>query len=76
VDLLCIATLGLARKSQAARQYSDSLRYFGEAEKLHPQAPEPHRRMAEIYTLTGRPAEAMAEKRIAERLIKGMGKVQ
>jgi protein O-GlcNAc transferase len=76
VDLLYIATLGLARKSQAARQYSDSLRYFVEAEKLHPQDPEPHRRMAEIYTLTGRPAEAMAEKRKAERLIKGMGKVQ
>jgi tetratricopeptide (TPR) repeat protein len=76
MDLLYIATLGLARKSQAARQYSDSLRYFGEAEKLHPQDLEPHRRMAEIYTLTGRPAEAMAEKRKAERLIKGMGKVQ
>ena len=76
VDLLYIATLGLARKSQAARQYSDSLRYFVEAEKLHPQDPEPHGRMAEIYTLTGRPAEAMAEKRKAERLIKGMGKVQ
>jgi tetratricopeptide (TPR) repeat protein len=76
VDLLYNATLGLARKSQAARQYSDSLRYFGEAEKLHPQDPEPHQRMAEIYTLTGRPAQAMAEKRKAERLIKGMGKVQ
>jgi len=76
VDLLYIATLGLARKSQAARQYSDSLRYFLEAEKLHPQDPEPHGRMAEIYTLTGRPAEAMAEKRKAERLLKGIGKVQ
>lgn len=76
VDLLYIATLGLARKSQAARQYSDSLRYFVEAEKLHPQDPEPHGRMAEIYTLTGRPAEAMTEKRKAERLLKGIGKVQ
>jgi tetratricopeptide (TPR) repeat protein len=76
VDLLYIATLGLARKSQAAGQYSDSLRYFVEAEKLHPQDPEPHGRMAEIYTLTGRPAEAMAEKRNAERLLKGSGKVQ
>lgn len=68
VDLLYVATLGLARKSQAARQYSDSLRYFVEAEKLHPQDPEPHGRMAEIYTLTGRPAEAMAEKTKAVRL--------
>jgi tetratricopeptide (TPR) repeat protein len=76
VDLLYNATLGLARKSQAARQYSDSLRYFAEAEKLRPQDPEPHGRMAEIYTLTGRPAQAMAEKRKAERLLKGIGKVQ
>jgi len=76
VDLLYIATLGLARKSQAARQYSASLRYFEEAEKLHPQDPEPHGRMAEIYTLTGRPAQAMAEKRKAERLLEGIGKVQ
>jgi tetratricopeptide (TPR) repeat protein len=76
VDLLYIATLGLARKSQAARQYSDSLRYLVEAEKLHPQDPEPHGRMAEIYTLTGRPAEAMAENGKAERLLKGIGKVQ
>ena len=76
VDLLYNATLELARKSQAARQYSDSLRYFVEAEKLHPEDPEPHARMAEIYTLTGRPAQAMAEKRKAERLHKGIGKVQ
>ena len=76
VDLLYLATLGLARKSQAAGQYSDSLRYFVEAETLHPQDPEPHRGMAEIYTLTGRPAEAMAEKRKAERLLQGIGKVQ
>jgi tetratricopeptide (TPR) repeat protein len=76
VDLLYIATLGLARKSQAARQYSDSLRYLVQAEKLHPQDPEPHGRMAEIYTLTGRPAEAMAEKRKAQGLLKGIGKVQ
>ncbi len=76
VDLLYIATLGLARKSQAARQYSASLRYFEEAEKLHPQDPEPHGRMAEIYTLTRRPAQAMAEKRKAARLLEGIGKVQ
>ncbi len=76
VDLLYIATLGLARKSQAARQYSDALRYFVEAEKLHPQDPEPHGRMAEIYTLTGRPAQARAEKRKAEQLLKGIGKAQ
>jgi tetratricopeptide (TPR) repeat protein len=76
VDLLYIATLGLARKSQAARQYSDSLRYLVEAEELHPQEPEPHRLMAEIYTSTGRRTQAMAEQRKAERLLKGVDKVQ
>src|SRR5713226_9362013 len=86
-DLLYIATLGLARKSlaqkslaqkspaesQGARQYSDSLRYFEEAAKLRPKGPEPHRGMAEIYTLTGRPAQARAEQQEADRLTKSLG---
>jgi Flp pilus assembly protein TadD len=65
-DLLYRATLGLARKSLAARQYPDALRYFGEAAKLRPGDPEPHQGMAGIYTLTGHPAEAAAERRLAE----------
>src|SRR5712692_1663805 len=86
-DLLYITTLGLARKSlaqkslaqkspaesQGARQYSDSLRYFEEAAKLRPKEPEPHRGMAEIYTLTGRPAQARAEQQEADRLTKSLG---
>jgi Flp pilus assembly protein TadD len=55
-DLLYRTTLGLARKSLAARQYPDALRYFGEAAKLRPGDPEPHKAMAEIYTLTGQGA--------------------
>jgi tetratricopeptide (TPR) repeat protein len=75
-DLLYAATLGLARKSQDAQQYSDALRYFGEATSLRPQEPEPHRGMAEIYTLAGRPAQAKAEEQEVERLTKNLGKFQ
>ena len=75
-DLLYVTTLGLARKSQGARQYSDSLRYFEEAAKLRPGEPEPHRHMAEIYTLTGRPAQATAEQQEADRLTKSLGRLQ
>ena len=69
-DLLYRAALALAQKSQGARQYADSLRYLGEAAKLRPKEPEPHQRMAAIYTLTARTAEATAEQREAERLAK------
>jgi tetratricopeptide (TPR) repeat protein len=81
VDLLYMAALGLARKSlaqksQSARQYSDSLRYFEEAAKLRPREPAPHQGMAEVYTLTGRPAQASAEQQEADRLTKSLGKLQ
>jgi tetratricopeptide (TPR) repeat protein len=72
-DLLYIAAFGLAQKSQIARQYSDSLRYLEEAARLRPQEPEPHRRMSEIYSLSGRPAQATAEKKEADRLSKSQG---
>jgi tetratricopeptide (TPR) repeat protein len=81
VDLLYMAALGLAKKglaqkNQSARQYSDSLRYFEEAAKLRPREPAPHQGMAEIYTLTGRPAQASAEQQEADRLTKILGKLQ
>jgi tetratricopeptide (TPR) repeat protein len=75
-DLLYVTAFGLAQKSQAAKQYSDSLRYLEEAARLRPHEAEPHRRMAEIYTLTGRPAEATAEQREADRLNKSQGGLQ
>ncbi len=74
-DLLYSAILELARKSQSGRQYSDSFRYFEEAAKLRPQEPEPHRGMAEIYRLTGRPAQATAEQEEADHLDKRLGKL-
>jgi len=75
-DLLHTVTSTLASKSQAARQYSDSLRYFEEAATLRPQDPEPHRRMAEIYIALGRPVQAKAEQTKADGLSKAPGKVQ
>ena len=75
-DLLHTVTLTLASKSQAARQYSDSLRYFEEAATLQPQDPEPHRRMAEIYTALGRLSQAKSEQQKANRFSTAPGKVQ
>ena len=75
-DLLYTTVIKLATKRREARQYADSLRYFAEAAKLRPSDPEPHRRMAEIYTLTGRPAQARAEQQEADRLMKHVGGVQ
>jgi tetratricopeptide (TPR) repeat protein len=70
------ATLVLARKSQAARQYPDALRYFGEAAKLRAGDPEPHQGMAEVYSLTGHPAEAAAEQQLARKSPAGHNKSQ
>jgi Flp pilus assembly protein TadD len=64
-DLLYQATLGVARKSLAARQYADALRYFGEAAKLRPGDPEPHQGLAAAHAAAGHPAEAAAEQRLA-----------
>ena len=67
-DLLYATTLKLAGKTQAEQQYSNALRYFGEAVKLRPDDPEPHRGMAEIYTHTGNSEQAAAERKEADRL--------
>jgi Flp pilus assembly protein TadD len=69
-DLLYTVTLTLAGKAQRTHQYSSSLRYLEEAIKLRPDEPEPHRTLAEIYTLTDRPAKADAERQIANTLSK------
>jgi len=74
-NLLYVTLLGLARKSQAAREYSDSLRYFSEAANLRPDDPEPHRSLAEIYSLTGHPAEAAAEQQRADQWNKDLNRV-
>ena len=61
-NLLYATTLGLAQRSKSAGQYAESLHYLEEASSLRPQEAEPHRRMAEIYSLTSRPAQAEEEK--------------
>lgn len=73
VDMLYATTFDLAQGKQRSREYADSLRYFAEAAALKPQEAAPHRRMAEIYALTGRPAEAKAEQEKADQLTKAAG---
>lgn len=69
-DMLYVAALQLGRKAQEARNYSDSLTYLREAARLRRAEAEPHRRMAEIYSITARAAEAAAEQQEADRLNK------
>ncbi len=65
---LYAVTVSLAQKSLASRQYTDSLRYLGEAVRLRPRESEPHRLLAQVYDFTGQPAQAAEERRQAERL--------
>jgi Flp pilus assembly protein TadD len=67
-EMLYATTLDLARKTQDARQYPDALRYLQEASSMRPNDPTPHRRMAEIYTLTGRPDDAKVQQETADKL--------
>jgi tetratricopeptide (TPR) repeat protein len=63
-------TMRLAQNDQIAKRYPETLKYLQEAAGLRPQDPEPHRRMAEVYKLTARNAEAEAALREADRLAK------
>lgn len=67
-DLLYRTSLQLAQKNQDERRYPQSLEYLQEAAKLRPEEAEPHRRMAEVYSLTAHAAQASAEQREADRL--------
>ena len=70
-DMLYTTALGLAGKSRDAEKYPDAVQCLKEAAKLRPGEPEPHRRLAEIYGLTARPAEESAEEHEAARLAEG-----
>jgi len=72
-DILFLITLNLARKSQSAKQYADSLSYFKEAAAVKPQEPSPHRGLAQVYSSMGRPELASAEEQEAEKLAKALG---
>jgi len=67
-DLLFETSMKLGEKNHRSGKSVIALRYFGEAAKLRPQAPEPHRGMAEIYSREGKTAEAAAEQKEADRL--------
>ena len=75
VDLLYEAAIALGRKNQESRQYGDSLRYYAEAAKLRPAESAPHRGMAKIYALTGKPSQARAEEAAADRLARNLGEL-
>lgn len=72
-DLLYTVSMALAGKNQDQRHYSDALQYFQQAANLRPSAPEPHHRLAQIYTLTGRPMQARTEQQQADRLAQSAG---
>lgn len=67
-EMLYATTMDLAQKTQQAGEYSQALRYYSDAAQQRPEDPIPHRRMADIYTATGRPADAKAEQEIADKL--------
>jgi tetratricopeptide (TPR) repeat protein len=67
-EMLHATSLDLARKKQDAHQYPDALRYLQEASSMRPDDPTPHRRMAEIYALTGRPDDAKVQQEMADKL--------
>jgi tetratricopeptide (TPR) repeat protein len=75
-DLLYSSILGLAQKSQTARQYPEALHYLQQAANLRPREPEPHRHMAELHKLDGHPAEATKELQEASRLAQSLGRPQ
>jgi tetratricopeptide (TPR) repeat protein len=66
--VLYITTLTLAEKARKGRHYVEAQRYFEEGVQLQPQAPEPHRGLAEIYALTGQTAQSTTERQEADRL--------
>src|SRR5262249_13389407 len=70
VDLLYPVAMELAQKSQSAKQYEKAIRYLEDAGEVRDQEPEPHRRMAEVYTLTGDTVRATAEQKAADQLAK------
>ncbi|HJS97980.1 MAG TPA: tetratricopeptide repeat protein [Terriglobales bacterium] len=73
VDLLYEAAIALGRKNQDGQRYSDSLHYYTKAAKLRPAEPAPHRGMAKVYALIGKPSRAKAEEESANRLARNLG---
>jgi tetratricopeptide (TPR) repeat protein len=68
VELLYATDLSLGASSQTAKQYQAAIQYLTEAAELRPEQPDPHRRLAELYRLLNRAADASREQVEAERL--------
>lgn len=69
-ELLYATALALGRKTQASREFTDSMRYFDEAVAINPEAADPHLGKAEIYAATGHPVQAAIQRQEAARLAK------
>lgn len=69
-DLLYVATLELAKRSEASGSDPEALGYLKEAVSLKPAEPEPHRQMVAIYTRLGRSDQAKAEQQKLQQLTK------
>jgi protein O-GlcNAc transferase len=67
-ELLYVTVIKLAESGVKGQRYSEAQRYYTEAAELQPQAAEPHRGLAEVYGLTGKSAQAAAERQEADRL--------
>ncbi len=69
-DALFAATFEMANKSSSSHSNSAALRYLKESAKLKPTDPEPHRRMALLYSGLGQSAQATAEQHLVDQLSK------
>jgi len=67
-DLLYQVSMLLARQNFADKKFTLAVRYLGEAAELRQREPEPHRLMAEIFSVTGDAEQAEKERRQAEHL--------
>jgi tetratricopeptide (TPR) repeat protein len=67
-EMLYATTLDLAQKTRDGKNLPQALQYLEDAAKIRPDDPTPHRRMAEIYTLTGRPDDAKNQQELADKL--------
>jgi tetratricopeptide (TPR) repeat protein len=72
-ELLYKSTVILADQAEAKAATADAIRYWKEAAKLRPAQPEPHSRLAALYTKTGRAQLARQEQQEADRLIGASG---
>jgi tetratricopeptide (TPR) repeat protein len=67
-QLLYLTDLELARRKQVGKSYAQAISYLKEAATLLPSEPAPHKKLAEIYKLSGQPSKAATEQDEANRL--------